>query len=211
MKNIVFLPLIFGMFSCLTSHAEETNLPVPYNFIEDLPFDEHGWFLNQAPLEAIIQKHKPKTVIEIGSWLGSSTRFIAKLLPEKGMVYAIDTWKGTAIEEATLKDPRIPILYQLFLSNVKHANLTHKITPIRMESLEAARSITIKADLIYIDASHDTASVYNDIIAWVPHLKEGGVMTGDDWNAPSVQAGVNLAAKKLGKKVNGLGNFWWYE
>ena len=126
-------------------------------------------------------------------------------------MYAVDTWKGTLIEESTQKDPRIPMLYQIFLSNVKHAKLTHKIVPIRMDSLEAARSINVKADLIYIDASHDTLSVYNDIMAWIPHLLEGGIMTGDDWASSAVQTGVILAAKKLNKKVHGQDNFWWYE
>ena len=79
-----------------------------------------------------------------------------------------------------------------------------------MDSLEAANSIKVKADFIYIDASHDTESVLNDILAWYPHLEKGGVMAGDDWLAETVQAGVISAAKKLNKDISYDGQCWWY-
>jgi len=36
-------------------------------------------------------------------------------------------------------------------------------------------------------------------------------MGGDDWHAESVQAGVNMAAKQLNRKVNGKDGFWRFE
>lgn len=191
--------------------ALNAEMPEPYRSVEDLPFDGHGWFLNAAPLAEQINQKPIFTVIEVGSWLGSSTRFIAKTLPKNGVVYAVDTWRGSQNEAATMRDPRIPYLYQLFLSNVKHEGLTDKIIPVRMDSLEASLALNVKADLIYIDASHDTMSVYNDIIAWYPHLKTDGTMCGDDWQAESVRIGVEQAAKKLNRKIVGYGSFWRFE
>lgn len=189
----------------------QADMPEPYRSVEDLPFDSHGWFLNAPQLTEQLNQKPIQTVIEVGSWLGCSTRFIAKSIPDGAKVYAVDTWRGSTNEEATMKDPRIPYLYQLFLSNVKHAGLTDKIIPVRMASLEAALALNVQADLIYIDASHDTVSVYNDIIAWYPHLKADGIMCGDDWQAESVRIGVQQAAKKLNRKVIGNGAFWRYE
>jgi hypothetical protein len=202
LKGIILGLLISGS---LISHPE------PYNSINDLPFDGHGWFINGSSLQPILAGKQPKVVVEVGSWLGSSTRFIAENLPEGGVIYAVDTWRGSSTESVHMQDPRLPYLYQLFLSNVKHANLTDRIIPVRMESLEAAKALNVKADLIYLDGAHDTTSVYNDIIAWSPHLEEGGFMCGDDWGWLSVQTGVLKAAKVLNKNAYGYENFWWFE
>jgi predicted O-methyltransferase YrrM len=188
------------------------EIPEPYRSIADLPFDDHGWFINQDQLRAILASHSPKTVIEVGSWLGSSTRFIASRLPKKnGKLYAVDTWQGSPNEEIHMKDPRLPYLYQLFLSNIKHAQLTNIIVPIRMDSIEASNALNVKADLIYIDAGHETENVYQDILAWYPHLVSGGVLCGDDWMWESVREGVIRAADVLNLKIIAQGNFWRFE
>ncbi len=62
----------------------------------------------------------------------------------------------------------MPAAYWQFLTNCKNLKLTNKIIPIRMTSLEAAKFLSIKPDLIYIDASHEEVDVYNDIMAWYP-------------------------------------------
>lgn len=186
------------------------DMPEPYRSIVDLPFDDHGWFGNSSQLHSIITAKTPKTAIEIGSWLGCSARFIASQLPDDGILYAIDTWNGSTNEEQHLQDPRLPYLYQLFLSNVKHAQLTHKIIPVRMSSLEASRALNVKADLIYIDASHDTESVTQDIMAWHQHLNDEGILCGDDWGHEPVRIAVYNCANILKKNVGAYGNFWWY-
>ena len=180
----------------------------PYDSIQELPFDEQGWFGNGPQLEKIINETNPKTIIEIGAWLGSSTRFLAQKSSAKTKVYTVDTWNGSPNEGVHLQDPRLPYLYQLFLSNVKHAGLTDKIIPIRMSSLEANAALNVKADLIYIDASHDTNSVIDDILHWQSHLNPDGVMCGDDWLWDSVRIAVEHCAPILGKKIYSEHNFW---
>lgn len=193
---------------CCSLQALEVEIPEPYCSIEDLPFDPHGWFFNAEPLGACLLEKPITTVIEVGAWLGASTRFLASGIVEGGKVYAVDTWRGSPLESYHLEDPRYPYLFQLFLSNVKHSGLTDRIVPIRMDSLEAARALKIKADLIYIDASHDTESVYKDILAWMPHLNEGGIFCGDDWCWQTVAAAVHQAAATLNKRVSVQGNLW---
>ncbi|CUI17412.1 putative secreted protein [Candidatus Protochlamydia naegleriophila] len=183
----------------------------PYKSIQVLPFDGHGWFGNAEQLDLFLKARPMQTVIEVGSWLGCSTRHIASALPKDGVLYAIDTWAGSQQESAHLQDPRLPFLFQQFLSNVIHAKLTDKIIPIRMNSIEAAKALKVKADLIYLDGAHDTPSVMNDIDYWYPHLNEGGVLCGDDWTWDSVRVAVVDRANKLGKKVHVIANFWWYE
>lgn len=201
----ILLPTLLTFGSVHSNEISE-----PYRSIEVLPFDSHGWFGNATQLSDCFDEIQITDVIEIGSWLGCSTRFLANAIPANGKLYAIDTWRGSPEEEVHQKDPRLTYLYQQFLSNVIHAELTEKIVPFRMSSVEAARALNVKADLIYLDGAHDTASVYQDIIGWYPHLKEGGIMCGDDWLWPTVQTAVIKGAKELNKSIYTSKNFWRY-
>lgn len=200
---------IISLF-CLFTSTLIAEMPEPYASIKDLPFDDHGWFENADQLNAVITNLQPTTIIEIGSWLGRSTRYIAGLLPENGKLYAVDTWLGSSSENQHMTDKRLTYLYQLFLSNVKHAGLTNKIVPVRMDSIEASNALNVKADLIYIDGAHDTASVKADILAWLKHLSPDGVMCGDDWKWATVREAVIHCSLVLNKKIYGEGNFWMY-
>ena len=202
MKNIFS---IFALLCSLNLFAIE-----PYDSVADLPFDEHGWFGHHEAFTDIFAINQPKVAIEVGSWLGLSTRFIANLLPEDGKVYAVDTWVGSPTEDVHMRDPRRFHLYQLFLSNVKHAGLQHKIVPIRMASIEAANGINVMADFIYIDASHEYIEVYRDVHHWYKHLNPNGVMCGDDWLWPGVREAVIRAARELNREIYAKDNFWMF-
>ncbi len=201
-------------FTILKRNAVEVsqeNLPEPYNTVKLLPFDNHGWFVNGPQLEALIKNHPIKVVIEIGSWLGASTRFIAWNLPKDGKVYAVDHWLGSEEHQPGQPAhlPVLPVLYEQFLSNVIHEKLTGKIIPIRMKSLDAAQYLQpIAADLVYIDASHDTASVLADLNAWYPFVRGHGYICGDDWIWPPIQLAVEQFAKEQGLTIEASGNFW---
>lgn len=161
----------------------DQRLAFDYDSIEVLPFKEGGWYANGPDIENLIHERNVKTIIEVGSWLGLSTRHMATLIPEDGMVYAVDHWLGSDGLQTTFSD-LIPTIYKQFLSNVIHAGLTHKIYPIRMRSLEAAKECVewgLFPDLIYIDGSHDEKSVYDDLCAWYPLVEGYGVICGDDW------------------------------
>jgi predicted O-methyltransferase YrrM len=213
---LVFLSLAFDGYA----HGRKNNaygykqnysrLPSPYCDIKILPFDPHGWYQNANQLTEIIKQNDVKIVIEVGSWLGSSTRHIASLLPLDGLVYAIDHWKGSVEHQpgGSAWHSALPYLYQQFLSNIVHAGLAHKIRPFRMDSLEAAQMLQVVPDLVYIDAGHDTESVYKDLNAWFPFVKGHGILCGDDWIWDTVAAAVTRFAKENDLEVYAEINFW---
>ena len=90
---------------------------------------------------------------------------------------------------------------------------THIIIPFRMKTTEAAKALNIKADLIYVDAAHDEQSAFEDIINWLPKLKENGIMCGDDWHRD--HSGVIRAVQRVARQFNLTichdGRFWWFE
>lgn len=197
---------------CLGFVSTCAALPPPYDSIDILPFNAQGWYSNAIPLQRLIKTRNVRTVIEVGSWLGLSTRDIARTLPEEGIVYAIDHWLGSPNEDNSSFD--IPNLYRQFLSNVIHENLTHKIIPLRMSSIEAAWNLDIQPDLIYLDATHDFYSVYEDLTLWFPFVKGHGVLCGDDYlwgHDLPVQRAVHLFAQQRNLIVHAEGWFWYLE
>ena len=171
--------ILWGAF--LQGHCE---MPEPYCLLSEiLPYDGHGWYVNAGPMEKILRESDIKVVIELGSWLGASTRHIASNLQEGGIVFAVDHWLGSA-EHQEAQRHMLPDLYNQFLSNVIHAHLTDRIVPLRMTTLQAVDEFKrrqVVPDLIYVDASHDEASVYADLVAYYPLVRGHGILCGDDW------------------------------
>ena len=57
---------------------------------------------------------------------------------------------------------------------------------------------TASLDFVFVDADHKYESVKNDILRWLPKLREGGVMLGHDYNPP-VYPGVVKAVHEIFK------------
>lgn len=206
MKNLFFMYSIMSLSILLAA-----STPEPYCSLNVLPYNAHSFYSNAREIESLIaHKNNIKIVVEVGSWLGASTVHIASLLPEDGKLYAVDHWLGSAEHQPGQKEwiPAMSYLYQQFLSNVVHKGLTNIIVPVRMSSLEASRTLKVKADLIYLDASHDTEAVHADLKAWFPLIKGHGVICGDDWTWPTVVVAVKRFAQENNLRIEAGGNFW---
>jgi hypothetical protein len=203
--------LLYFLFLFLAA-CSNSERPAPYNELKEvLPYDRHGWYSNSKELKQLISDHRVRTVVEVGCWLGKSTRHIAKQLPRNGKIYAVDHWQGSAEHQpgACLYWQGLDQLYQQFLSNIIHAKLTHKVIPIRMASVDAEKFLKdLKPDLIYLDASHDMESVYQDLTVWYPHIKGHGILCGDDWGWPGVQEAVKKFAEENQLKIKAKDAFW---
>ena len=109
-------------------------------------------------------------------------------------IYCVDTWLGavefwgshsTTPERNLLLKNGYPQIYYQFLSNVVHNSLNDIIIPFPNTSLIAAKyfkGLGLKAQMIYIDASHDEEDVYNDLRVYFELLDNGGVIFGDDYH-----------------------------
>ncbi len=209
-KSLLIIALCTYTTALYCPPISHKNIPEPYRSIIVLPFDGQGWYGNARQIEAIFKERPIRVVIEVGSWIGASTRHIASLLPQDGKLYAIDHWLGSSEHQPgqSAWTPALSKLYQQFLSNIIHSNLTHIVIPIRMTSIEASRAIAIKPDLIYIDAAHETAAVYADLVAWWPFVQGHGILCGDDWGWPSVAKAVQRFAHEKRLTIYAQDNFW---
>jgi hypothetical protein len=195
-----------------TSLVAHSPLPEPYTSTELLPEYPFGYYSNAPQIENLIQQHDVRTVVEVGSWIGGgSTRHIGNLLKLKGgALYAVDTWLGSSTQQLNQEhyQPILPQVYQQFLSNMIHWDLTQTVIPIRMDSVAAAQMLKIQPDLIYIDAEHTAPAVYADLCAWYPFVEHKGILCGDDWSWTSVREAVERFAYERGKQIKVSGNFW---
>lgn len=192
----------------------------PYTeFKSTLPYLDFGWGSNSPVFQTVIDQIKPKVIIEVGTWVGKSAQHMANLAtiyePDVEIV-CIDTFLGSEEHwtkrcyEMTMNYGR-PNIYEQFLSNVIHSNLTKNITPFPIDSMNGfhvLRTYNVVADLIYIDAGHDYNSVYYDLTVWPSLLRSGGILIGDDYRDEVAEA-VNDVFGKDNIKVHAEDKFTW--
>lgn len=203
-KAAVLMALFAGL-----SAAE---LPHPYDSIRVLSEYDFGYYGNSNAIAKIFEENAIHVVVEVGSWIGGgSTKHMGELLRKSnGILYAVDTWLGTETQQVGEEhyQPVLEQVYQQFLSNMIHWNLTDIVIPCRMKGTEAAQALDVVPDLIYIDGEHTTKAVLADLCAWFPLVKEGGIVCGDDWTWPSVREAVVQFASSQNLRVESQDNFW---
>lgn len=136
-------------------------------------------------------------IIEIGSYQGRST--VALAANTVACVWAVDRWDGPATPQSATNVGGSD--YEKFLANT--AGLT--VVPIRKTSLDAAKEVPWKADMIFIDGSHDYESVRADILAWKPALVPNGLLCGHDYGA---WPGVKQAVDECFPAITLVGSIW---
>jgi hypothetical protein len=170
---------------------------------------DRNW-LFPAAREVLAQSLSAETrlVVELGSWTGRSTRYIADLAP-RAKVVAIDHWEGSA-EHA--QDPELaaflPRLYETFLSECW--DYRERIIPVRAKSVEGLRRVRdagLRPDLVYIDADHRYDGVVADLTGALEAFPEAAII-GDDWDWESVRSAVEAVARERGLEVQPQGSAW---
>ena len=69
---------------------------------------------------------------------------------------------------------------------------------IRLESVRAATLFQPESlDLVFIDADHTYPALSVDILAWLPTIKKGGILAGDDYHFRGGHSGVRKAVDEL--------------
>jgi predicted O-methyltransferase YrrM len=133
-------------------------------------------------------------VIEVGSWMGASTSFIAGGLKGSGAkIFAVDNFQGlsTCGEDAAWYNRHFQSLgvkstLEIFQSNQASLGFGARCEPVVSDSLAAAKTLEGKRgtiDFIFIDGDHSYEACKADILAWSPLVKEGGVIAFHDFGS----------------------------
>ena len=123
--------------------------------------------------------NKTKIMVEIGSYQGESTAIFSTYLPN-AKIYAVDPWqnhydaKDGSSEDYDMKD----VEYNFDIIT-KNRNIIKK----KMTSEEFSFMIDDESvDLVYIDGNHQYDFVKNDILKWIPKIKQNGYISGHDYH-----------------------------
>jgi hypothetical protein len=158
---------------------------------QDPQFGE-SWFTYPNLYSGMVERFSSGSkFVEVGSWKGKSSSYMAVEIINSGKeidFYCVDTWKGGR-EHQDMED--IDELYSTFIDNMKPVEEYY--SPMRMTSLEAASKFEDNSlDFVFLDGSHHYEDVKDDINAWFPKIKNGGVLAGHDYTGWwSVRNAVN--------------------
>ncbi|MES2572206.1 MAG: CmcI family methyltransferase [Verrucomicrobiota bacterium] len=189
-----------------------------------IPLDLHGWGSQSPAFAELIREQRPRLIIEVGTWKGGSALEMARLLEEASLpaaILCIDTWLGALEFWTELDDPQrhgslklkhgYPSVYYQFLANVCHRGAQKRIVPFPQTSSIAGlwlRHYGIRADLIYLDGSHEEEDVYEDLLRYWEVLADGGVLFGDDYSWDGVRLAVERFAREEGIGIAFLADKW---
>jgi len=123
-------------------------------------------------------------IVEIGSWKGRSTIYLAKgsKAGNSVRVYSIDPHTGSSEHKEKFGEVWT---FDEFMKNIKSARVDDIITPIVKTSEEAAKEFDKPVELIFIDGAHEYEFVKKDFEMWFPKVVEGGIMAFHDTGWPS--------------------------
>jgi len=177
-----------------------------------LPDDAAGWGSDSPAFAELVAELRPTRIIEVGTWKGGSALTLAAALDRHGLdaeILCVDTWLGALEMWTDLDDPErhgslalrhgYPTLYYQFLANVRRAGHHERITPFPVPSVTAAQWLAlhgIRADLIYLDGSHEEEDVHQDLVSYWDLVRPGGILFGDDW----AWDGVRLAVQRFARE-----------
>ncbi len=146
----------------------------------------------------------PVTYLEVGSWAGSSALAVASRRNVE--IHCVDHWYGSPGPEGEAQRKTVREcggnIYSIFKENVRgHHCIVH---PWHSKYVADKWPETRKLDIVFIDGDHRYEEVKADIEAWLPHVREGGILCGHDYNFE----GVQKAVKELGHDAS-IGAVWY--
>ena len=186
--------------------------------------DIEGWFTeaDMVSYNFLTSMIHDGILAEIGVYKGRSIASIIPTCQKNNLsVIAIDSWGGnlydlvvrTVIDHLYKMSFFVPTKRR-FLYNIQRIYPDFKIRAIRTTSIKGSR--LIKNELgdgslsaVFIDAQHDYNLVRQDILAWLPLVKEGGWIGGHDFGIE--WGGVRRAVWGIfGKDYKTMPDSIWY-
>jgi predicted O-methyltransferase YrrM len=136
-----------------------------------------GW-LSEAQGRALFAAAARSTgrgaIVEIGSWKGRSTTWLAHGARVSGArVYAIDPHRHSR------EDPGARTLDE-FLENLDRAGVRDVVEPLVMTSGEAVDVVTGPVELLFVDGDHSADGARRDAQLWLPRVMTGGTVMFHD-------------------------------
>ena len=167
------------------------------------PANIPGWFHHGPRILALLEQDRPKVCVELGTWQGASAVPVARSIARwGGTLTCVDTWSGQLNEHGGSLPDRAPVMLLSCARRMVEAGISANVRLIPAMTADAAKVWSQPIDFLYIDADHSYAGVAADLAAWVPHVKSGGLIVGDDYGN-AIYPGVQRAWDEF-ERTHGL-------
>jgi predicted O-methyltransferase YrrM len=179
--------------------------------------DLQGWHAENHIFDDLVEETKPKVIIEVGSWKGASAAHLAAASEKYGSkIYCVDPWLLVLGDEKGDDGGRdhlgTPTVYNQFIRNFVGTEAAKRIYPIRNTGFATAQIFAgkgFRADLIYIDGSHEYQEAYLDVCSYDRLLSPAGIMFGDDINIRGTFAALIRYSTESNQLLDSVdGQFW---
>ena len=153
-----------------------------------------GWFhWRSAQEEAVHRFPEGSCFVEVGTYLGRSLCSLGEVVERSGKAFTVigvDTCRGSGPEGRSQKDYHGAAVAQgggtfagALHKNVVDCGYGDAISLIIADSVTASRLFGDGSiDWVHLDTRHDYDGLKADIQAWLPKVKLGGWLSGDDYD-----------------------------
>jgi predicted O-methyltransferase YrrM len=123
-------------------------------------------------------------ILEIGSFKGKSSAFLAAGLREGGRLVCVDTWCNDAMPYDAPSD-----VLPEFLANTRR--FSDRIEIYRGRSSDVAARWVRSVDGLFIDGDHSYEACREDLRAWMPFVSPDGWIVFHDSGEPGVARAIS--------------------
>src|SRR4051812_25257093 len=172
--------------------------------------DEGRWYARFA------RSVRGGTFVEIGSWKGRSTSFVRPICnANRTRLVCVDHWSGSrdSLADRYARELAVEDVEQTFRANMHELGIAVDVIA-EPSSTAALRFEPGSVDRVFLDGSHDGESVTDDLRAWAPRLRTGGVLAGHDYDSKhaALCAAVDAFAAAQALRVRrGPRSIFWLE
>jgi len=161
------------------------------------------------------------TGAEVDVYDGKNSLSLLTHIPWLKKLYCIDRWEEYEGYKNKDNDFNCPDNYNVMEDAFKVFNknisfFKSKVEVLKMDSFEASKHIEdCSLDFVFIDGNHDYEYVKRDILAYLPKVKIGGILSGHDYiqfkGEPAQRYEVKKVVDELFKNKSIVGSIWMVE
>jgi predicted O-methyltransferase YrrM len=144
----------------------------------------------------------PRVLVEVGVYAGALSIMLAAGVSSLERQVIVDSWEP--IYSKFGAEHMDAIAAQV----IAWAETQPRVEVLRMRSDQAAQQFEVDSvDFFHTDGDHSTEGITTDISVWLPKVRRGGILSGDNYEAPTVAAAVDLLLPH--RKLAANGRLWW--
>ena len=173
------------------------------HFYQDIP----GWFSYEYVYKSMIEQADDDSLfVEIGSYKGKSTAFMCVEIANSGKKIRFECIDPMELMGGYLnmpQDEKDGYSFEEFTQRLESVKDYYKLN--RMTSNDAVKLYEDGSiDFLLIDGDHSYEGVYDDIVNYLPKMRSGGLIVGDDAYDERIVRALADAAGHLSPVNNGI-------